>query len=165
MSAPTRTMTAPSTPIPAPPGRNRRLDLTILAVAMLACLLPFVGKAFHIDDTLFVFAAKHIREHPLDFFGFDVNWYTTADPMPAVTQNPPGACYYLAVAGTLFGWGEMPLHLAILLPTWGLVWGTYRLAERFGVRPLPAALLTLLAPATLVGASSVMCDVMMLCFW
>src|SRR5436305_9607631 len=119
--------------------RPRRLQLAVLAAAMLACLLPFAGKAFHVDDTLFVWAGQHIQTHPLDFFGFPVLWYDTWMPMYEVTQNPPAVCYHLAAAGSLVGWGEVGLHLAMLLPTWGLIWGTYRLAERFGVRPLPAA--------------------------
>jgi hypothetical protein len=145
--------------------RRRGLELAVLAVALLACLLPFAGKAFHIDDTLFVWAGQHIQKHPFDFYGFDVNWYTTWEPMAGVTQNPPATCYYLALAGSLFGWGEVGLHVAMLLPAWGLVWGAYRLAERFGVRPLPAALLTLLTPVTLVSGSSVMCDLTMTCLW
>jgi hypothetical protein len=150
----------------SPPRRRPRgLDLTILAVAMLACLLPFATKAYHIDDTLFVWAGQQIQKHPLDCYGFDVNWYKTWEPMARVTQNPPAACYYLALAGSLLGWSEVALHLAMLLPAWGLIWGAYRLAERFGVRPLPAALLTLLTPATLICATSVMCDTMMLAFW
>ena len=60
---------------------------------MLACLLPFATRAYHIDDTLFVWAAQHIAAHPLDFFGFPVHWYDTWMPMAEVTQNPPGCCY------------------------------------------------------------------------
>ena len=123
--------------------RPRSRELAMLAAAMLACLLPFVDKAYHIDDTLFVWAGQHIQKHPLDFYGFDVNWYTTWQPMAGVTQNPPATCYYLALAGSFFGWSEVALHVAMLLPAWGLIWGTYRLAERFGVRPFPAAADTL----------------------
>ncbi|HEX4590385.1 MAG TPA: glycosyltransferase family 39 protein, partial [Gemmataceae bacterium] len=145
--------------------RPRAVEFGILGAALLACLLPFANKAFHIDDTLFVWAGQHISEHPLDFYGFNVNWYLTWEPMSQVTQNPPVGCYYLALVGSLFGWGEFGLHLAMLLPAWGAVWGTYRLSGRFGVRPLPAALLTLLSPAFLVCGTSVMCDVLMLCLW
>jgi Dolichyl-phosphate-mannose-protein mannosyltransferase len=143
----------------------RGLELTILALALLACLLPFVNRAYHIDDTLFVWAGQQILKHPYEFYGFDVNWYRTWEPMAGVTQNPPATCYFLALVGSLFGWEEVGLHLAMVLPAWGLIWGTYRLAERFNVRPLPAAFLTLLTPATLICGTSVMCDVMMLCFW
>src|SRR5438270_8002179 len=114
--------------------RPRALELGIVAAAMLACLLPFATRAYHIDDTLFVWTAQHIREHPLDFYGFTVDWYRSWEPMSRVTQNPPAGCYYLALAGTLFGWAELGLHVAMVLPTWGMLWGTYRLAERIGAR-------------------------------
>src|SRR6516164_8039620 len=66
-------------------------SFVIVSFAVVACLLPFVGKAYHIDDPLFVWTAQQISQHPFDFFGFDVNWYATRQPMAAVTQNPPGA--------------------------------------------------------------------------
>ncbi|HEX9286350.1 MAG TPA: hypothetical protein VF999_03675, partial [Thermoanaerobaculia bacterium] len=55
------------------PGRSR--EALLLAVLTALFLLPFVGKAFHVDDTLFLKAARQIREHPFDFYGFSVNWY------------------------------------------------------------------------------------------
>lgn len=152
------------TPSPVPARFDWRPPL-ILAAAAAACLLPFVGKPFHIDDPLFVWAARHIAGHPFDPFGFQVHWYSTWEPMSDVTQNPPLGCYYLALAGSLCGWDEVCLHLSMLLPAWGLLWGTYRLAERAGAPPLPAALLTLTTPAALVCGTSVMCDVAMLCLW
>jgi hypothetical protein len=129
------------------------------------CLLPFVGKAFAIDDPLFLWAARHIHQHPTDPYGFDVNWYVASQPMSEVTKNPPLACYYLALAGALFGWSEVALHLAFLLPAAGVAWGTYRVAERLTCRPLLATLAAILTPVFLVSSTTVMCDTMMLCFW
>src|SRR5205823_773220 len=100
-----------------------------------------------------------------DFFGFQVHWYISWQSMAEVTQNPPGACYYLALAGALLGWGEVGLHLAMMLPALGGLWGTHRLAERLAVRPLPSALLTLASPAFLLCSSTLMCDTLMLCLW
>jgi hypothetical protein len=128
-------------------------------------LAPFAGKAFHIDDPLFVWTAQHIRERRGDFYGFPVNWYFESKPMSEVTKNPPLACYYLALVGTIFGWGEIPLHLALVLPAIGMLWGTYRLAELFGSRPLLSALVTLLAPAFLISGTTVMCDTILGFFW
>jgi 4-amino-4-deoxy-L-arabinose transferase-like glycosyltransferase len=151
-----------------PPGserpRHARAAL-LLALGVLALLGPFLGKPFHIDDPLFLWTARHLRSHPFDFYGFTVAWYETAEPMWKVTQNPPLACYYLAAVMTLFGSSEIALHAAMLLPAWGVLWGTYRLAERFGIRPLPAALFTLVQPVFLLCSSSVMCDTLMLCAW
>ena len=121
-----------------------------LTVALFACLLPFSGKAFNIDDTLFVYVARQITQHPLDPFGFKVNWFLDAVPMAYETKNPPFASYYIAAAASFVGWSERALHLAFLLPALAVVWGTYRLAQRFTNSPLLAAAATLLTPAFLV---------------
>jgi 4-amino-4-deoxy-L-arabinose transferase-like glycosyltransferase len=140
-------------------------SLLILAVFTLACLLPFVGKAFHMDDPLFVWCARQIQSHPVDFYGFTVNWDGRQAPMAAVTQNPPLAAYYMAPAGALFGWNEAALHAWFLLPALALAAGTWFLARRFCAHPLAAALMTVTAPAFLLSSTSVMCDTMMLAFW
>jgi hypothetical protein len=145
--------------------RQRERAALVLSLACVVCLAPFAGKAFHIDDPLFVWTAQHIRERPGDFYGFRVNWYFDSKPMSEVTKNPPLACYYLSLVGTIFGWGEIPLHLALVLPAIGMLWGTYRLAELFGSRPLLAALVTSLTPAFLVSGTTVMCDTILGFFW
>src|SRR5207237_10721152 len=100
-----------------------------------------------------------------DPYGFEVLWDLTREPFVDVARNPPLACYWLALVGSIFGWSEASLHLAGLVPAIGVLWGTYRLAERYGARPLSAAFLTLATPVFLVCSASVMCDVPMLCGW
>jgi len=39
-----------------------------------AALAPFLNKAFHIDDPLFIWMAQQIAKHPFDHYGFYVNW-------------------------------------------------------------------------------------------
>ncbi len=146
-------------------SKNSQIHYALLAAALLACLLPFSGKAFNIDDTLFVYVARQITHHPLDPYGFKINWYRDAVPMAVETKNPPLASYYLAAAASVVGWSERALHLAFLIPALAVVLGTYRLAQRFTNSPLLAAVATLLAPGFLVSANSVMCDVMMLALW
>lgn len=136
-----------------------------LATATILCLIPFSGKAFHIDDTLFLFSAKQIVQHPLDPYGFNVVWNKTVERMSDVTKNPPLACYYAALVGATAGWSERALHLAFLVPALGLVLGTHRLARRFTRYPLLASLAALLTPGLLVSASSVMCDTLMVALW
>jgi len=135
--------------------------LLILTVLVLACLVPFVGKAFNIDDTLFVWAAQHIAGHPLNPFGFDVNWENSTRPMWLVTQNPPLASYYIALIAGILGWSEASLHAGFLLVALAAILGTYVLALRFTRLPLLAAAATLLAPGFLVSGATVMCDTMM----
>lgn len=139
--------------------------VTLLALATTVVLLPFIRKPFNIDDPLFVWVAQHIQLHPLDPYGFNVNWYSYDLPVWQITKNPPLACYYLAMFGSVFGWSEIVLHSAQLLPAIAAVVGTYRLATRFCKHPLCAALLTLFTPVFLVSSTTVMCDVLMLAFW
>jgi 4-amino-4-deoxy-L-arabinose transferase-like glycosyltransferase len=135
-----------------------------LALAVLIALGPFLAKPFNMDDPLFVWTARQIQAHPLNPYGFDVNWYGTIQPMWSVMQNPPLAAYYLAAAGVL-GWSEVALHVAFLLPALAAILGTYRLARHLCDQPLLAALATLFTPVFLVSGTSVMCDVLMLAFW
>jgi 4-amino-4-deoxy-L-arabinose transferase-like glycosyltransferase len=138
----------------------------LLSLATIACLTPFADKAFHVDDPLFVWLGDHIRESPLDFYGYTVNWRRMMEaPMYEVTKNPPLAGYFIALVRSLLGEGEIALHLAFLLPALAAVLGTYELARRLCAHPLVAAMATLLTPVFLVSATTVMGDVMMLAFW
>jgi len=137
----------------------------IPVVITVVCLAPFMSKAFHMDDPLFVWTAKHILKEPVDFYGFDVNWYGTIAPMSEVTKNPPLTCYYMALAGMLFGWSEITLHTAFLVPAALMAMGMYYLAKQFCSRPVLAALAGLLTPAFLISSTNMMCDTMMLAFW
>ena len=145
--------------------RSPRAAVPLLAALTLLLLLPFAGKAFHVDDPLFLASARRIVEEPLDPYGFRVNWYGDEMPMWEVTKNPPLVAYVLAAAGRTIGWSEVPLHLVLLVPAVAVVSGTFLLARRLGGSPFLAAALVLASPAFLVPATGLMCDVTMLAFW
>ncbi len=143
-------------------GAHPRWTLTLLVGAALG---PLLAKPFNIDDPLFVWLAQQVRAHPANPFDFQVNWYGLILPMWAFTGNPPGAGYFFALAGSLFGWGETGLHFGGLLAALAVILGTYRLALRLCAHPLLAASAVLFMPVFLVSASTIMCDVLMLAFW
>ncbi|MCI0422885.1 MAG: glycosyltransferase family 39 protein [Acidobacteria bacterium] len=149
----------------SPVQQTQSRDVLILACATLACLIPFSGKAFHIDDPVYVRAAQQILSHPADFYGFRMNWRGTEMLVADFQQNPPGVSYLLAVAGLCFGWSERALHLALLFPAVAAVIGIYFLAQGYCSSPLLAALLSLLTPSFWVSSTTVMSDVTMLAFW
>jgi len=64
--------------------------------------------------------------------------------------------------GTLFGWSEVALHTAMLIPAIAAILGTYLLAARFCRRPIEAALVAMLTPVFLVSSTAVMSDTLML---
>ena len=144
---------------------RRPLRLLLLGALTALALLPFTGKAFHIDDPLFVWAGRQIASKPLDPYGFPVNWYGVTMPMSEVTKNPPLTSYYIAGAATLVGWSERALHLAFLLPAIIAILATYLLAERLCSRPLLATLWTLFTPVFLVSSSTLMSDTWMVALW
>lgn len=160
-------------PVSSPPAEPASIqrpasvlgEVIFLALATVLCLAPLVDKALETDDTLFVRAAQHIQNRPLDYYGFDVHWSLSPTPMHVETKNPPLACYYLAAAGTLFGWSERALHLAMLVPAVLAVWGAYAVARQCEAPPVWSAFATLGTPVFLVSASMLMCDVWMLAFW
>ncbi|MFN0244552.1 MAG: ArnT family glycosyltransferase [Planctomycetota bacterium] len=145
----------------ASPARQRALVLLLT----LATLLPFLGKAFTIDDPVYIWQAQHIAQHPLDPYGALVNWYGGAQPLSEFDKNPPLAAYYLALAGTLLGWSEVALHAASLLPALICALGAYELARRTTKDALFATCAAVLTPAFLVSATNVMCETWMLAFW
>jgi 4-amino-4-deoxy-L-arabinose transferase-like glycosyltransferase len=149
----------------APKAPHTVVSLLILTAVTLACLFPFIGKAVHIDDPLFIWCARHIQSDPFNFYGFNLNWDGHEASMAAVTQNPPLAAYYLALIGSLFGWSEIALHTGFLLPALALVLGMYFLGWNFCSHPFWAALATVAAPVFLLSSTSVMCDTMMMAFW
>jgi 4-amino-4-deoxy-L-arabinose transferase-like glycosyltransferase len=142
---------------------ERRWALAILAAVTVACLAPFLNKAYCIDDPLFLWAGRHIQSHPLDFFGFEVNWAGFVEPMYENTKNPPFGCFYIALAAALVGWSEPALHAAFLLPAIGTIWGTWYVARRLCGQPVAAALAALATPVFLVSSTNVMCDTLALC--
>lgn len=137
----------------------------LLAAATLICLLPFIDKAFHIDDPLFVWTGRHMQSRWWDPYGFDVNWYGWAMPMHEVTKNPPLASGYIALIISIFGESEFWLHTAFLLAAIAAVLGTYALAQRLCDFPLQAALALLCTPVFMISSTTVMCDVLMVALW
>lgn len=134
----------------------------LLILLPVACLLPFVNKAFHIDDPVYLWVAQQIHTHPFDFYGFEKNWSFFSEPMYEINKNPPGVSYFIAFAALVVGWSEPALHFAFLLPMAALCYGVHYLATQLCERTYVASLAALLSPVVLVSSSNVMSDTLML---
>ncbi len=140
-------------------------ELGCLSLLTIALLLPFIGKPLHVDDPMYVWTAKHIVEHPFDFYGLKVNWSGTLESMAVIDSNPPGVSYWLALVGALFGWSEPALHAGMLVPAILLVVGVWCLALRLGAPPILAGLSLLAMPGFLVSSTTLMADVLATALW
>lgn len=137
-------------------SRARMAAAFILPIVLL---LPFINRAYNIDEPMFIWVAQQIVEEPLDFFGGHVNRSSGPQPMYEYNQNPPGFSYYLAIFGAIGGWSEPWLRIASLLAAGLCSLGTYLVAARLCTRPLFATALTVFTPGFFVSAATVMTDV------
>ncbi len=135
------------------------------ALFPVALLLPFLNRAFNIDDPLTLWTAKHILEDPIHFFDYPVNWGGVEGQAYLIIKNPPLSMYYAALVGAVAGFGEPVMHAAFLLPAALMGFGTYRVASRFCSRPLFASFAAVLTPAVLISASTVMSTLSMLALY
>src|ERR1017187_2822179 len=142
-----------------------RHPLATMAVFIPLTLGPILNKPAHIDDSLFVWTADQILKHPGAFYGFDVNWYGTTDPMAWVNCRPPTTSYFLAAVMAVFGEREIFLHGAMLLLAFAAAAGIFQLAKIWCDRPLLATFIATSTPVFLVSATTLMCDVPMLAVW
>ncbi len=144
---------------------NSPVGAALLTVALLA---PFLNKAYHIDDTLFLRLAQHIWKEPLRPCNFFYLWDTQPRSFWVVTQNPPLGGYLIAGLSFITNVErpeEWKLHLAYLAIAAGCAALGYVLARRFCGYPMLVSVATIVSPAFLVSATSVMADVPMLLFW
>ena len=138
------------------------------AIALLlpvVCLLPFVNKAFHIDDTVYLWVAQQIHQDPVNFFGFMMNWSDRDEWLYEFNKNPPGISYLLAAAALVVGWNEIGLHLIFLIPPALASLGIYFLAREMCARPLLATAVAVLSPVFIVSSTNLMCEPTMLAFY
>lgn len=127
-------------------GRQSSILLCLLAIFI--CLLN-ASKPVHIDDTYYLWLARHISENPLDPFGFEIFWQQW--PMKAYDNYvPPLFPYWLAMAMTVTGDNPYLIKLALLPFILMFVFSVHALSSRFSPAfAMPITLFLALAPAVL----------------
>jgi len=125
-----------------------------------ACLLPYLNKAFTIDDPVFLLQAQQIRKAPLHPMALDICWLEDTVCGP-VAQNMPGNALmsYCLVPFASLAHPEWLVHLMQILVLWCGVAATVSLAFRFGFGTFAACaagLFVAAAPPVLAMASTAM---------
>ena len=145
---------------PISPGTILRRSAPAILLAT-AILLPFLGKAFTIDDTVFLFEARHAVTDPLHPTAFEMAWNVRPERISAIVPTGP-VMAWLLVPAVLSGHPEQVAHLVQILWLWVAIIGTVGLALRLGVPSAwsaGAGLLVGIAPAVLGMAGTAMPDV------
>ncbi len=141
----------------------RRLFLSSLPALILsaACLLPYINKAFTIDDPFFLSEAQQVRKVPLQPTGLTICWVYDATCSP-VAHTMFLMAYLLApiVNSPL---AEPIAHLMQIVLLWCGILATVSLAFRFGLGTFAAwasGLLVAAMPPVLAMASTAMPDIL-----
>jgi len=148
----------------------RRTVLRCAAPAILltaACLLPFLNKAFTIDDPWNLLQAEQILKTPLRPMHFEICWNGTEQCGPQYQMGPTASLMgYALVPVILAGGSERLGHFMQLVFACVALAAMASLVLRLGFSPLQAtvaALLLAAMPPFLSMASTVMADTLALC--
>lgn len=146
-----------------PTARSGHWIQALLLAALTTA--PFLNKAFHIDDVLYLRVADQVLRSPLRPYDGMVLW-DAPDGQPGklfeTDFNPPLWKYVLALTIKVAGREEWKLHLAEAVAIALAAVGIYRVSRRFGSRPLWCAVLIVAAPFFMPG-TNLMLEGPMLC--
>lgn len=157
--------------IPARPAHDSpKQSITMLAlpgiVLTLACLVPFLNKAYTIDDPAFLLEARQILQTPLQPMSYPICWLGNETCVARVGSLGPGSAQalmgYLLVPVVLLGGAERIAHLLQIVLACLAITGMVRLSLRLGFDRSQAAIAGLLVaaiPPFLSMASTAMPDI------
>src|SRR3989338_2093466 len=139
-------------------------NVLIIIFFVFISSLPFINKAFHIDDTAYIYVARQIIKDPFHPYSFNLEWSSETGLATHIT-NPPLISYYIAIIMLLFGSSELILHsFFIIFP---LIAGIsmFYIAKKFTNKPLASALFLVTSVAFVVNAHNLMLDIPFLAFF
>src|SRR5512146_849318 len=101
-------------------------------------LVPFLNKAFTIDDTVFLFEARHVLTDPLHPTAFEMTWERVPERVSLIVPTGP-VMASLLVPSILAVGAEWMAHAVQLVLLLAAILATVSLALRLGLTPLWAA--------------------------
>lgn len=140
--------------------RTFKIASPALLLAALA-LVPFLGKAFTLDDTVFLLEARHALTDPLHPTAFEMTWDHSPERVSNIVPTGP-VMAWLLVPSLLAGGDERLAHAVQLILLGVAVLATVSLSLRLGLDAASAGasgLLLAAAPAVLGMAGTAMPDV------
>jgi len=140
-------------------------NYVLLAVIVLAGIIPFSSRAVYLDEHIFLHIAQSVRTNW--FFPQDTPWvfFGTRGANLAAHTHPPVGEYYLALLYSIFGqFREVPFRIAFSVFPIAAVLGFYNLARRFTPHPFLVALIFAANAGFFVYSSTMMMDIPMLAF-
>ncbi len=143
----------------------RKGEGVAIALFAIAINIPFVNQAFHMDDGIFLIAAKNVSHNPLFPQDLPVLFEGVSVADLGSTEHPPLTVYFMALCGAIGGFSELRLHLGFLIFPVILGIATYSLACRFTSHPTIVAIGLLCLPVVYVMSHTLMSDLPLVALW
>jgi len=106
-------------------------DWLLVVLVAGAVSIPFLNKAYHIDDPFILRITQNVIDDPLDPFQGEMDWLGWTLPIWDQASNPPLISYYLAPLAAVSNESEIVLHAAMMLFYLLLAAAVLFLARRF----------------------------------
>ena len=157
-------------PEPERSSAPRRALVALLVGVFLLCYVPFLDKAFHVDDHAYLHLSTLYGWNPLDVERSDYPYLgrPLEGMLPYESTHPFLVPYLIKVGRALVGGSERALHGFFTLFALLAAWGFASLLGSLGRVPRGARFAPLLffttTPGFLLSSHSVMTDVPMLAF-
>lgn len=141
-----------------------KYKLLFVIILTILLLIPFLTKAFHIDDTIVIYSAREMQKIPFHLSGSTVNWQGRPQTLRSLSDSPL-ISYYTAFLIKIKGESELWLHIFFLVFPIMTIISMYFLSKRFTLHPLISTLLLVSTPAFLVSSTNIMQDAALLSFY
>ena len=137
---------------------RRKIDFFIIAFFVIFLTLPFINKAVHIDDTVFIYMARQILNDPLRPYSFNLDWSVYSGPAIFVA-DPPLVPYYIALIMKIFGENQKIIHFSFIIFPLAAALSMYYISKKFTKIPLFAALFLTTSVVFVVMSHNLMLDI------
>lgn len=141
---------------------NKTKEIILLILIALLTYLPFINKAYHVDDPFYLEIVKKISEDVVHPFSIEINWFGAPQDLFVINTNPPLMQYYQAGIVYLFGDSEVTLHLSHIIFLIFLPIAIYFLNRRFTKYPFICSALLICSPALMVSSQTIYPDLTLL---
>lgn len=142
--------------------------LGIILIFAVAANLPFISQAFHIDDPLNIYLARHLLKNPGNPYNFSLVYFGVEKQFFKIYANPPLNGYFLSLAIRFFGENERALHLSYMVFAVLSGLAMFLISVRFlsdRKDAMLATVLLLISPAFFVMSHTIMPDIPFFCFY
>ncbi|MFI5348157.1 MAG: ArnT family glycosyltransferase [Elusimicrobiota bacterium] len=147
----------------ASPASAPNFDYAALFAFVFAVNLPFLGKAYTMDEPVFLAVARQIAAHPLHPLAFGFNWYGELLPAAQLFMHSVLVSYLMAPLFYLTRGSEALMRLALLPVDLASAGALYWLASRFLKKPLLPTLVILATPSFFINMPLLMAEKWIVC--